>query len=98
MHNKNITNINTLLFSIHFGTADLFYPSEHQIKKYKFASVYVMDFKQYVSTRFQIYAVPDSHAMSQYFITKLLQKGIIYKLYMTNRILFFITVSQKVSI
>jgi hypothetical protein len=24
MHNKNITNINTLLFSIHCGTADLF--------------------------------------------------------------------------
>jgi len=39
-----------------------------------------MDFKQYANTGFQIYTVPDSHAMSQYFITKLFQKGIIYKL------------------
>jgi len=39
-----------------------------------------MDFKQYVNTRFQIYAVPDSHAMAQHFITKLFQKGVIYKL------------------
>jgi len=46
----------------------------------KLASVLLMAFTQYVNTRFQIYAVPDSHAMSQHFITKLFQKGIICKL------------------